>query len=125
MSFADPHRTVPEAARVLRPGGLLVFSMVSVFAWLTSTPEDRASRELKQPYFGLRSQDLNDPDWQTTEFQLTYGDWIRLFRASGLVIEDLLELRPGPDAVSTYIDPEDLPWSRDYPMDHIWKVRKA
>jgi ubiquinone/menaquinone biosynthesis C-methylase UbiE len=26
MSFADPHRTVPEAARLLRPGGLLAFS---------------------------------------------------------------------------------------------------
>ena len=27
MSFADPYRTVPEAARLLRPGGLLAFSM--------------------------------------------------------------------------------------------------
>ncbi len=25
MTFADPHRTVPEAARWLRPGGLLAF----------------------------------------------------------------------------------------------------
>lgn len=126
MSFADPYRTVPEVARVLRAGGLLAFSMVSAFAWITALPEDeRVSRELKQPYFGLRSQDLDDPDWHTTEFQLTYGDWIRLFRANGFVIEDLLELRPEPDSVSTYIDPQDLPWSRDYPMDHIWKVRKG
>ena len=27
-------------------------------------------------------------------FQLPYGTWIRLFRESGLVVEDLIELRP-------------------------------
>ncbi len=27
---------------------------------------------------------------------LPYGAWIRLFRAHGFVIEDLIELRPGP-----------------------------
>ena len=26
MTFADPYRTVPEAARLLRPGGLFAFS---------------------------------------------------------------------------------------------------
>jgi SAM-dependent methyltransferase len=126
MSFADPFRTVPEAARVLRAGGLFAFSMVSPIAWICATPEDdRVSRELKQPYFGMHSQDVNDPDWRTTEFQLTYGDWIRLFRENGLIVDDLLELRPAPDAVSTYLDPEDLPWSRSYPVDHIWKTRKV
>ena len=126
MSFADPYRTVPEAARVLRPGGVFAFAMISPFEWVCSTPEDEhLSRELRQPYFGMHAQDLNDPDWHTTEFQLTYGDWIRLFRANGLSIEDLVELRPGPDAVSTYVDPRELPWARDFPVDHIWKVRKS
>ena len=34
--FADPYRTVPESARVLRPGGLLAFthsSPIEAIAW--------------------------------------------------------------------------------------------
>jgi hypothetical protein len=40
------------------------------------------------------------------------------------VVEDLLELRPPDDPTSTYVDPEELPWARDYPLDHIWKLRR-
>jgi SAM-dependent methyltransferase len=125
MSFADPYRTVPEVARVLRSGGRFAFSIISPFVVLTTTPQDEhVSRELKQPYFGLHAQDVDDPEWRTTEFQLTYGDWIRLFRVNGFVVEDLFELRPPADATSTYVDPAELPWSRDYPMDHVWKLRR-
>ncbi len=56
-------------------------------------------------------------------FQLPYGEWIALLRASGLVVEDLLELRPGPDATSTYRDETDREWARRWPMEHIWRVR--
>jgi len=30
MTFADRHRTVPQAARVLRPGGLFAFNVGSI-----------------------------------------------------------------------------------------------
>ena len=33
-SFTDPHVTIPESARVLRPGGLLVFDMATPFIWI-------------------------------------------------------------------------------------------
>ena len=126
MSFADPYRTVPEIARVLRPGGLFVFSILTPFVWVTEEPETgNVTRTLRRPYFGLHAQVVEDPDWQTTEFQLTYGAWIRLFREQGFVVEDLVELRPTADATSSYVGPDDLPWARDYPFDHAWKVRKA
>ena len=76
-------------------------------------------------YFGLRRADHDDPDWSTTEFQLTYGDWIRLFRANRLQVEDLIELRPDADAATTYDDYAPLAWARAFPAEHIWKVRKA
>ena len=44
------------------------------------------------------------------EYQLPFGDWIRLFRRNGLVIEDLIELRNS-------IAP--------YPLENIWKLRKG
>lgn len=127
MGFADPHRTVPEVARVLRTGGLFVFNGTTPWIWVAWGEEDDlpASREMRYDYFGLRRMDHSDPDWATTEFQLTYGDWIRLFRANGFLIEDLIELRPPEDADTTYEDYAPLEWARAFPGEHIWKVRKA
>ena len=61
---------------------------------------------------------------RSAEFQLTYGDWIRLFRGNGFAVEDLIELRPPADADTTYVDYAPLDWARDFPAEHIWKVRK-
>jgi hypothetical protein len=55
---------------------------------------------------------------------LPYGAWIRLFRAHGFVIEDLIEPRPTPDAVSSYRDESEREWYRRWPGEQIWKVRK-
>ncbi len=124
MGFADPYRTVPEVARVLRPGGRFVFNMPTPFIWVAWGNSDEPPTDvMRGSYFEHRSVDSNDPEWLTTEFQLTYGDWIRLFRSNGLAIEDLIELRPPEGATSTYDWP--VEWARKYPAEHIWKVRKA
>ena len=60
----------------------------------------------------------------TVEFNLPYGTWIRLFRDCGLVVEELLEPRPGSGATSTYRDAEDLAWSRRWPAECLWRLRK-
>jgi hypothetical protein len=57
-------------------------------------------------------------------FQLGYGDWIRLFRACGLTVEDLVELRPPEDGWTTSTGYVPLEWARRWPAEHIWKVRK-
>ncbi|HSL11841.1 MAG TPA: class I SAM-dependent methyltransferase [Actinomycetota bacterium] len=124
MSFADPYRTVPEVARLLRGGGLFLFSILSPFAWIAMGGGDAVSHRFEAPYFGMHSIEIDEPGWRTTEFQLPYGEWIRLFAANGFRVLDLIELRPEPDAVSTYVDASELSWSRDYPYDQIWKVRK-
>jgi hypothetical protein len=63
-------------------------------------------------------------DGERTSFQLPYGEWIRLFRANGFVIEDLIEPRPGSLATSTYNSAEALAWARRWPAEAIWRVRK-
>ena len=60
----------------------------------------------------------------SVEYNLPYGEWIRLFRASGLVVEDLVEPRPAPDATSTYWEESERDWARRWPSEAIWKVRK-
>ena len=55
---------------------------------------------------------------------MPYGEWIRLFRANGLSVEDLIELRPAVDTTTSYDDYATVEWARDFPAEHIWKVRK-
>jgi SAM-dependent methyltransferase len=124
-SFTDPNVTIPEVARVLRPGGRLVFDISTPFIWVCWGDDDAPpGRALRGSYFELGRTTYQDPEHHTVEWQLPYGAWIRLFRDTGLVVEDLIELRPGPDAVTTYVDYAPLEWARDYPGEHIWKVRK-
>jgi SAM-dependent methyltransferase len=124
MAFADPLITVPEVARILRPGGWLVFSMSTPFICVTWPPiEGPPGRELLRPYHGMHAQTWGKDDG-TAEYQLPYGEWIRLFRANGLAVEDLIELRPAADTTTSYDDYATVEWARDFPAEHIWKVRK-
>ena len=123
MSFADPHRTVPEAARLLRAGGLLAFSMhtpIIDIAWEHGS--DHPGERLLYDYWSLWMRE--DPG-EPLGFQLPYGSWIRLFRDNGLIVEDLIELRPGADATSSYRTEIDRAWARRWPMEHIWRVRRT
>ena len=52
--WADPYRWIPEAARLLRPGGELVFLRNSTLVILCSPDEDVAAVEtLQRPQFGM------------------------------------------------------------------------
>jgi SAM-dependent methyltransferase len=123
LTFADPYKVVPEAARLLRLGGLLAFSQTSAFAIVHMNPERDWTVEprLHGDYFGLHR--LVEED--LVEFQLPYGEWIRLFRANGFVVEDLIEPRPAADAESTYWGVEEREWARRWPAESIWKARKV
>lgn len=121
MSFADPLRTVPEVARILRPGGLFAFSAESplhFICWDDAT--DAVTEQLRSNYFERTSAD----DGESISFSLPYGEWIALFRRNGFVIEDLIELRAPIGADSTYTDYVPHAWARQWPAEQIWRVRK-
>jgi len=121
MTWADPYLTVPEAARVLRPSGLLVFNMSSPLLLVCDDPETGATDRLLRDYFGMRR---DEEDWGATGFQLPYGEWIRLLRAHGFDVEALLELRPPEGATTTYGGWVSLEWARRWPGENSWKARK-
>jgi SAM-dependent methyltransferase len=121
MSFCDPAATVPEAARLLRPGGRLVFCKATALLYLTyDWRRARQDRRLRADYFGMRCFDSGDG---TVDFQVPYGDWLRLFAANGLVVEDLVELRPPAGATTTY-DLVPLEWARRWPAEEVWVLRR-
>jgi SAM-dependent methyltransferase len=121
FTFADPLRLVPEAARLLRDRGLLAFNMSTPLQEICWPLEgEEVTDRLSMDYFGLHALDTGDH----VEFNLPYGEWIRLFRRNGFVVEDLVELRPAADATSTYRTEHAREWARRWPMEHIWKVRR-
>ncbi len=93
--WADPYLWVPEAARLLRPGGRLVFLTNGTIMMLCA-PDDEDD---PLPRDQLRARLLRDAPVRvagepSVEFHLGYGDWIRLLRANGFEVEDLIEVRP-------------------------------
>jgi SAM-dependent methyltransferase len=122
MSFCDPELTVPEAARLLRPAGLLAFCAASPLHMVCDDGR-HVTRKLHQDYFGMRRFDWSGEG--TIDFQLPYGEWIRLFRRHGFVVEDLVELRAPEGATTSFTEFVDAKWARRWPAEQIWKVRKG
>jgi SAM-dependent methyltransferase len=121
MSFADPHRTVAEVARLLRPGGLFAFSAETPLHFVCwDDAADAVGDRLQSNYFERTSAD----DGETVVFTLPYGEWIRLFRRNGFAVEDLIELRAPAGATSSYTDFVTHDWARKWPAEQIWRLRR-
>ncbi len=120
--WVDPQRWVPEAARLLRPGGTLVF-VVNAAMLMTCTPEDgtETTLNLERDYFGMHRFEFAGDD--SVEFHLTHGDWVRLLRASGFDVEDLIEVQP-PEGATTRYPFVSAEWARRWPSEEIWVARR-
>jgi SAM-dependent methyltransferase len=121
--WADPSRWVPEAARLLRVGGELIFLVNSTLLTLCVPDEDgvAATDRLLRPAFGMgRLEWPGDPG---VEFHLSHGDWLRLLRRSGFEVEDLIEVQ-APENGTTRYPYVTLEWARRWPSEEIWKARR-
>jgi SAM-dependent methyltransferase len=122
MSFCDPTVTVPELGRLLRPGGLLAFCHATPLLYLTwDQRRERQDTRLHRSYWDLGQMEFGEG---TIDFQLPHGQWIRLLREHGFAVEDLIELRPPDDAVTTYDEFVPRDWARRWPAEQIWRARK-
>jgi SAM-dependent methyltransferase len=122
--WADPYLWIPEAARLLRPGGLIEFMTNGAILMLCMPEDDSPALDrLLRDYFGMHRFEWPEED-QSVEFHLGYGDWIRLFREHGFEVEDLREIQAPEDAEPTrfgYVSPE---WARRWPSEEVWRARK-
>ena len=122
--WADPQRWIPEAARLLRPGGLLVFLRNSTLSILCGPDTGKVGDRLVRPQFGMYRFDWR-ADQGGIEFHLPHGEWIRLLRANGFEILDLIEIQAPPDAVThEFYDYVTAEWAQQWPSEEIWVARK-
>jgi SAM-dependent methyltransferase len=117
--WCAPDRWVPEAARLLRPGGRLVFHTTTVLVTMC-LPEGPgyAGRELLHPQRDVAR--VRTPDGGV-EFHSSHGEWIAVLRKSGFTIDALHELYAPPDAQDhPYYDLATAHWARKWPAEEVW-----
>ncbi|WP_380168239.1 class I SAM-dependent methyltransferase [Jannaschia sp. R86511] len=90
---ADAGAVLREVARVLRPGGRFVASVTHPFRWALPDDPGWDGLRVSLSYFDRRPYVEHAPDGRLdyAEYHRTVGDWVRLVRAAGLVLDDLVE----------------------------------
>lgn len=121
--WADPERWVPEAARVLRPGGRL-HVLTNAWGAYLAMPDDEqepAGDRLLRSHFDPPA--ITWPGETAVEYHLPHGEWVRLYRANGFEVEALLEpqVPEGLTTRYTWMTPE---WAHRWPCEEIWKLRR-
>jgi SAM-dependent methyltransferase len=121
--WAEPKLWVREAARLLRPGGRLVFLTNSLLAIICSPDQGDIVEQLMRPQRGIYRSEW--PDELGVEFHLPHGEWIDLLHASGFEVERLIEVYARDDSKRHdyygWVSPE---WARKWPIEEIWSARK-
>lgn len=126
--WCDPDAWIPEAHRLLRPGRRLVFLGNAPLAMVCSPLDGSApvTERLERDYFGLHRIDWRDAvdDPGGIEFNLPVSAWFRLFRDTGFVVEDYVEIR-NPDPTRPQRGTVTADWAHRFPSEQVWKLRRS
>ena len=124
--WCDPLRWVPEAARLLVPGGRLIFLGHSPWAMVcTDDDGETVTNATMRSYFDLHRMDWTEAaiDPGGIEFNLPLSKWFRLFKEQGFRVDDYLEIQApavmAPDRFSIA-----WAWARAYPSEQVFKLTK-
>lgn len=124
--WCDPYRWIPEAARLLRPGGRLVFMGTSTLARMRMPEHGPATDRLVRDLFGLHSVVQRGTSGSRYRlFTLPHGEWIRLMARSGLMVEDLIEVQVPPGAANNDFPEYPDAWVRRWPAEEVWFARRS
>ena len=119
--WCEPEAWIGEAARLLRPGGHLVFLTNSVLAAMCIPDEGPAADRLVR---GQREiNPLRYAGEEGVEFHLGHGEWIELLRTYDFIVSGLTELFAPADAEPTRFDWMPVEWARRWPVEEVWTAR--
>lgn len=114
--WCDPDAWLPDAWRILKPGGFLVF-LGNHPLMMVYTPENGAPRDmaLHRPYRGLRRIDWRDVEIDPSgiEFNRGIADWLTLFKDVGFTVLEYHALYAPKDREGEH-----------FPSKQVWKLQK-
>jgi ubiquinone/menaquinone biosynthesis C-methylase UbiE len=124
--WCDPYKWIPEAARLLRPGGELVFMRNSTLQMLCSPDDDLVGDRLVRPQKGMRRFDWADEEvGPSTDFHISTSEMFQLLNRTGFDVVDFRELFAADDAVDhPYYKWTPAEWAKRWPAEEIWRARK-
>jgi ubiquinone/menaquinone biosynthesis C-methylase UbiE len=122
--WCDPYQWIPEAARLLRPGGELIFLRHSDLVMVCSPDEEKVGERLV-----LALRGMNRLDWTTdgpsTEFHIGVSELFQLLRRTGFEVVDFRQIYAPEDAVDhPYYSYVPAAWAKKWPHEEIWRARK-
>jgi ubiquinone/menaquinone biosynthesis C-methylase UbiE len=121
--WCDPYKWIPEAARLLRQDGEIVFlrnSTLRILCMREELPSD--TETLQRPQRGLHRLEWHDPD--EVEFALGHSDWFKLLRDTGFEVLDLVELYATENTPDSKYYEFSREWAERWPLEEIWRARK-
>jgi ubiquinone/menaquinone biosynthesis C-methylase UbiE len=122
--WCDPALWIPEAARLLRPKGELVFLRGSTLQMLCMPDVGEVGERLVRPQSGIYRLEWTDDD-PGVEFHPSMSEMFAILRSSGFELVDLRELFAPEEAVDhEYYSTVPAEWAKRWPDEEIWKARK-
>jgi SAM-dependent methyltransferase len=117
--WCDPARWVPEAARILTPGGLLVFCVNSPLSTLCVPDVGPATEALQRPHTALGRMQFDG-----IEYHPSHAQWIEVLTSTGFEVLALHELLAQGEHQQEFYEIADVQWARQWPAEDLWVARR-